>query len=613
MSCTVMALAGLFWMIGTENSSAQRFEWVYGGNSCNEDGRFRVIPVTGGCGQNGDCMGGYIAVGTSYSVDPDCGSSDVYVVRINNCGQAFWEKTYDISGSNLNDEGWSIIEVTNEDGFIITGSTTSEAGDLNAFLMEIDCMGVPQWTTIYGDQDGNQVGRDLIEAKSGNPRIDPDTRAGDIIVAGRSDNSGTLDGYLFRARRAGGALVWDATYNGSGQDEWFNSLTEAKSSGINRTPTGDIVAVGGRDIDAYQGYIVRVNGDDGSITSGTGSAQNSAEYGQDAYDDEFFSVIELQNPEETGERLGFPNVVVAGYGSVVDAAGFVGIESFVVKLSDGNPCTPMTQVMIGDGTGSNTDRARTIRELPATLGLNSQYDLIMTGVTDVHGTDDVYLLSLRPNLTPSGVVGRTYGGDDTDEGWSTYPVYEDGIGHMDGFIVCGLSQSDLAGTGDPQDMYLIKTDARGSSGCDNDYGPEYQDVYPWSCLTEDISSINSYTDWQTEYVSQEWGDEVCACQSPKSVPTTGQESNNLLTQVSVQPNPARDGDELTLSIVSHASTIAQLSATNSLGEEVLSRSLILSEGTNEASIRSADWPAGVYHITLREGDRSRTLHVVITD
>ena len=612
MKYALAALIGLFWAFGTEYSNAQRFEWVYGGDRCDEDGQFRVIPVTGGCGQNGDCAGGYIAVGTSFSVSDDCETSDVYVVRFDNCGRAYWEKTYDISGANLDDVGYSIIEVDREDGFILTGYTTSDAGDLDAFLMEIDCMGVPQWTATYGNSDGSEVGRDLIEAQTGN--ADLDIRPGDIVVAGRTDVSGTLDGYLFRARRAGGALVWDATYDTDDAVlEWFNSLTEAASSGIQGTTTGDIVAVGGRDPDRIQGYIVRVSCDNGSITTGATSAQNVAEYGIDAYDDEFFSVIELQNPAETGSNLGFPNVVVAGYGTTVDAAGSVGIDNFVVKLEDGDPCTPMTQRMIGDGGGSIVDRARTIRELPAALGQNSQYDLIMTGVTDYQGNDDAYLLSLNPNLTPSGNVTQTYGGDQVDEGWSTYPVYRDNIGHLDGFVVCGLTQSDLAGANDPQDMYLIRTDTRGSSGCEQSYRVRYVDAEPYSCIGEVIGRIDVYSERNTEDIDRDWGDEVCACQTPKLNPLPGEEFSGSLTEIAILPNPASNGELLTLTLKATVSRSVTLTATNSLGEKILSKNLSVSEGKNELTIKTAGWPSGVYHITIQDGEYNTTTHMVITD
>ncbi len=623
---TIMAVTGLFWIAGTETAQAQRWEWVYGADWCEEDGRFRVIPVTGTCGQE-EFVGGYIAVGTSYSVSDDCSTSDVYVVRTDNCGRAYWEKTYDITGNNLDDVGFSIIEVEEEAGFILTGWATTESGDIQAFLMEIDCMGSIRWTQTYGSEDGTELGFDLIEAQTGNPDIEPATAPGDIVVSGESSStpSGSIDGYLFRTQR-NGTLIWDAIYNDpeANPDEWLFSLTEAASSGINGTSTGDIVAVGERNLEGgLQGYVIRVSGDDGSINPGPTSAQNSAEFGVNGADDGFYSVIELQNPDETGSSLGFPNVVVAGYGSILDPDGTVGIDNFVVKLNDGNPCDPITQILI-DGVNPDmnvTDRARTIRELPGALGLNRQYDLIMTGITDVNGSNDAYLLSLRPTLTPSGIVRTTYGGDGTDDGWSTYPVYRDNLGHLDGFVVCGLSQSNLEGapTPDPQDMYLIRTDTRGSSGCNRDYPVEYTETDPWECVEDEVNSINNYEEQTSTETDRDWGTEVCRCQVPKETPSLTNAADapvvgeTALSAVSILPNPAREGDRLTVAVATTAEMTATITVTNSLGEEVVVQRRTLAAGENDVSIKTAGWPAGVYHITVRDGKSGQTTQVVITD
>ena len=94
---------------------------------------FGVIPVTGNCGVPNTTRGGYISVGTTSSTGIGCQSLDVYVVRTDRCGNAYWERTYDITGINRNDVGYSIIEVANPEGFIITGSAETPNGDVDAF------------------------------------------------------------------------------------------------------------------------------------------------------------------------------------------------------------------------------------------------------------------------------------------------------------------------------------------------------------------------------------------------------------------------------------------------------------------------------------------------
>jgi hypothetical protein len=283
-------------LLDSTTVQAQRWEYIYGSTTRLEDGKFRVIPVNGACASLDEfCIttypNGYIAVGTSDPGAADPQNGDVHVVRTDNNGARVWEYTYDITGANDIDQGWSIIECANGTGFVVTGQTYIIAtGNTEAFLLKIDCAGRILWANTYGGPlaDG---GRDLIEATTGNAMMG--TAPGDLVVCGYTNIAGgTQDGYIFRTT-AGGALIWGGAYDympgvPPGNMDFFYSLEEATPpAGV---LTGDIIAVGYTNFGGLgDALVTRVNGDNGFIGA---APQGAAIYGVATVPgDVFYSVI----------------------------------------------------------------------------------------------------------------------------------------------------------------------------------------------------------------------------------------------------------------------------------------------------------------------------------
>lgn len=680
---TGLALLLALFVIDSERASAQLWEGVYGGDCSIEDGRFRVIPVQNACctttcgpgtvvcppdtticpidtvvfpsitvycqndtlscgsdtafcgGDTVVCGGstintmveqttcteenlGYIAVGTSYSPR---GNGDVHVVRTNDNGSVLWEYTYDINNEYSDDRGWSIIELADGSGFAITGETTDCHGETDVFLMKIDCRGNWLWTREYGTPEAAEGGHDLIEATTGD--ADWNTAAGDIVIAGYTFSAnGTRDAYLIRVD-ANGGMIWDNAYDYDNDDDMFWSLTEARPNEDQGQRTGDIIGAGQTtdpESATTLALVGRVDGNNGTIG---GSPQGFARFGRFGSDvpSVFYSVIELQNPNERGPN-GLQNVVLSGdYGSSPTTA-------FVVKLFDGDPCGNNAQLIVRSPNGDAL-QGRTIREIqfPTPAVGPGQWDLIMTGiVTPSSGANpDLWLISLR-SAPALGAFAWQFGRTGIEEGWSVYPV--DQLGSKTyGFIVCGLTTTGWTpAPGDPGDMYLLKTDWVGRTSCEIDMEVDQSEVDEFECIEVTYQEIRNSFEVRTGSMSRDWGDIVCQGDATGDAATSLSGTENeggALPQsarngvagsndrFSAYPNPVKVGDPI--NIVASGSGTISLGISTTRGDEVQAVAPTSRNNSGEVVLDTHGWVPGVYLITV-DNERTRsTIRVVVIE
>ena len=91
--------------------------------------------------------GGYIVAGATGSFGN--GSSDIYVVRIDEMGEHLWSRYYGGVGVDV---GIACREL--EDGYIIAGTTaTGSIGGYDMILIRTDEEGIPVWQRNYGSAD----------------------------------------------------------------------------------------------------------------------------------------------------------------------------------------------------------------------------------------------------------------------------------------------------------------------------------------------------------------------------------------------------------------------------------------------------------------------------
>lgn len=164
--------------------------------------------------------GGYIVAGKTNSNDGDItnrkGGYDYWIVKLDAEGDMVWEKS--LGGSGW-DEAKSIQQTTDE-GYIVTGWTDSNDGDITSprggrdyWIVKLDASGSLVWEKSLG-------GSDWDEAKSIQQTTD-----GGYLVAGGTDSSdgditsqkGSGDFWIVKLDAAG-TLVWEKSLGGSGSD-----------------------------------------------------------------------------------------------------------------------------------------------------------------------------------------------------------------------------------------------------------------------------------------------------------------------------------------------------------------------------------------------------------
>ncbi|WP_299126596.1 hypothetical protein [uncultured Winogradskyella sp.] len=138
-----------FWVVKVSNSGNLIWEKSFGGDEIDEA---RAIAATDD--------GNFIIAGDTRSntidVSQNNGAADLWLIKLAPNGDLLWEKTY--GGSNF-DVARS-IEKTDDNGFLISGSTRSSDGDVttnkgqnDAWVLKTDPNGNIQWQKTIGGSD----------------------------------------------------------------------------------------------------------------------------------------------------------------------------------------------------------------------------------------------------------------------------------------------------------------------------------------------------------------------------------------------------------------------------------------------------------------------------
>lgn len=188
------------------NVSIPDLTWTttFGNNGGNSVGTSLVITTTGD----------YVLAGSTNASGN--GGLDVYLVKTDANGVMQWQKTF---GGPYDDEAFGIIQAR-DGNYVIAGYTRSSgSGDADVYLIKVDDNGNALWEKTYGGQ-ADDFGYALLES--------PD---GGYVIAGstRSSGNGGSDAYLIKTD-ANGALQWQKTYGGTGDDQ-VNSINATADGG----------------------------------------------------------------------------------------------------------------------------------------------------------------------------------------------------------------------------------------------------------------------------------------------------------------------------------------------------------------------------------------------
>ncbi len=177
--------------------------------------------------------GGFIIAGPAASYNGDItgshGSWDFWVVKLNATGTLVWQKAL---GGNSEDFAHS-IQQTSDDGFIVTGYTFSNNGDITEnngdydyWIVKLNAVGELSWQKSFGGS-GSDWAYSVIQTNDEGYIIAGHSESTDGDVVG---NHGGNDMWLVRLNSVGDFL-WQKTLGGSGDDRAF-SIKQTSDDGF---------------------------------------------------------------------------------------------------------------------------------------------------------------------------------------------------------------------------------------------------------------------------------------------------------------------------------------------------------------------------------------------
>jgi len=351
--------------------------------------------------------GGYIVAGTTTSYGS--GGRDVSVIRTDAIGDTLWTRTY---GGPMDNEYGFCVQVTNDGGYIVSGVASSfadVAGDM--YLIRLTATGDTLWTRTYGGI-GYEWGAYVQQ-----------TSDDGFIIAGQSPafGVGDFEAYLVKVD-ANGTLAWTRTYG--------SSVGEIGSA-VQQTADGGYILSGQTGQGAGFGDFLLIK------TDAVGTVEWTKAYGVPGAE----SGVTVKQTTDGGYVIG---------GSSENILGPTGEDMCLIRTD------ATGQVLWAKLYGGPvTDECYEVIQTPdggfALCGKSFSFSNL--------GDYDVYVVK----TDAQGVEewSKTYGGSTSsshNEIGRSIDATSDG-----GYVITGESMFGF-GVG-LKNMYLIKTDAAGSSGC----------------------------------------------------------------------------------------------------------------------------------------------------
>lgn len=255
---------GDVWVVKTDNAGNLEWQSAYGGYGSEPwtEGYTHIIPTTDG---------GYFVMGESNSSDGDLtenkGNFDLWVFKIDNDGDMEWQKSL---GGSLHDGATSVL--LNGDGsFIIAGYTSSNDGDVASNKGMID-----GWLVKLSD-DGNIIWEKTIGGTwtDGFRNIRHTADGGYILTGSTLSNDGDLAGlnpggwmelakYWIVKLDNNADIEWQSVIGGTGKDHAQSIIPTNDGgyivAGTTESTNGDITESFGE----WDWWVVKLN-DTGSI------------------------------------------------------------------------------------------------------------------------------------------------------------------------------------------------------------------------------------------------------------------------------------------------------------------------------------------------------------
>ena len=170
--------------------------------------------------------GGYIVGGykSLNSTDPTGNQNmDAWILKLNMNGDIEWEKTF---GGTLTETAASILQ-TNDGGFIFAtwsnsndGDVTGNHGGADFWVVKMSSSGDIEWQKSYGGT-APDLGMSINKTNDGGYIISGNTQSNDGDVSG---NHGAGDAWVLKINNIG-VIQWQKTLGGSSQEQLMQDIT----------------------------------------------------------------------------------------------------------------------------------------------------------------------------------------------------------------------------------------------------------------------------------------------------------------------------------------------------------------------------------------------------
>lgn len=205
---------------------------------------------------------------------------DLWVLKLNNCGEIQWERSF---GGTGYESARDIIQ-TADGSYLVLGETNSTDGGVIAgyggtkdiWLLQLSATGDLLWQKRYGG-NGLDIGNRIITAPGGGYFIAASTSSNDGDIHGNHGTSGYTDGAIIKIA-ANGNIEWSKCFGGTKNEEFFDLAvigTTLYLAGYANSVDGDIPPSQKN----YDVWVLALDGNANKIFSKVyGGSQNDVAY-----------------------------------------------------------------------------------------------------------------------------------------------------------------------------------------------------------------------------------------------------------------------------------------------------------------------------------------------
>lgn len=349
---------------------------------------------------------GYFIVGTTTSYGS--GGRDILAIKTNYAGDTLWTRTF---GGDIDNEYGFCGQQTSDGGYIISGVASSfddVGGDV--YVIKLNSNGDTSWTRTYGSF-GYEWGSFIQQTTDG----------GYIVIGQTPIGAGGFDAYLIKLSSTGN-ISWTKTYGGTGLEIGY-AVQQTADGGYIITGQIDTYGAGGGDF-----LLIKTDASGTAIWKKAYGTANSDEAG-----------VSVKQTSDGGYLIG-GSAAGATTGSIdmclikTDANGNISWS----KTYGGNLTDECNEVI------QTTDGGYILIGRSFSFSTSSDYDIYVVKTNN------------QGDVSWSKTYGSSGSAVNNDFGYSIQQT-SDG-----GYIMTGESFGFGAGI---KNMYLIKTDVSGNSGC----------------------------------------------------------------------------------------------------------------------------------------------------